>query len=131
MVPLKMLETSWAFGSLYGNRTEDLSFSTNITSLFTGRFKYRATDPTLFDAPSINLTLGTNPSLPLFVAMIFAIGHLFSSASSFNSTISPTLQLPLGEFHFCLLRSVINTSFFHRSQNSLEMCYTLLQCLWE
>ena len=116
MAPLKMLKISWIFSSLSGDWTQGSSFSPNIASSFTGCSKYCASESILFDKQSINLMLWMNPSLPLFVAMIFAMGNLFLSASSFSSTISPTKQLHFGEFHFCLPWSVINASFLHQSK---------------
>ena len=70
--------------------------------LFTSCSKYHVPDSTLFDIRSINLILQTSPSLPLFTAKNFAIGHLFCSDSSFNSLISPTVQFfHFGEFYSC------------------------------
>ena len=103
IAPLKMSKTLQTFASLSGDQTQDSTFSTNITSLFIDCSEYCNTESTLFDAPSINLILQTNPSLPLIVAMIFGIGPLLALYFSFNSTISPTLQIHFGESHFCQL----------------------------
>ena len=79
------------------------------------------------DAPINNLTLQTSPGSSLFVATILAIGHWLHSASFFKRTMSPTLQFLSGIFHF-VLDWRLNTSFLHLFQNSLQICWTLLQC---
>ena len=66
-----MFETSWNLWLSVWESNSSSSFSTNITSLFAGHFKYRGNESTLFDVPNINLTLRTNLSLPLFVAMVY------------------------------------------------------------
>ena len=140
MAPLSMLkhiETSQSIikGSLSWNQTQAYhlshSLSTSIFNLLTGCSRYWRAISIVPYVPSMGLTLLTNPFSSVTVATIFAIGQLFRSAASLSRTVSPTLQFLLMVFHFCQHWSVARTSFLHLLQISLEMCCTLLQCLWQ
>ena len=136
---LKHIETSWSFinGFLLWSQTQNTyqlshSFSTSITNLLTGHSRCWRAMSVVPDVPSMSLTLLTNQFLSAFVTTIFAIGQLYRCAAvSLRRTISPTFQFFLMVFHFFRHWSVARTSFLHLLQNSLEMCCTLLQCLWQ
>ena len=101
------------------------SFSTNKTSLLTGRTKYRTNVSTLVDVPSFSLTLRTKPSLSGYVSIIFPIGHLFlSTLASFSKTTSPITALRFDDNHFWRSCKVAKNSFLHLLQNSFEICWT-------
>ena len=127
-------------GSLSWNQTQNIiiayhvshSFSTSITNLITDRSRYQIAISVVPNVPIMSLTLLTNPFLSAFFATIFVIDQLsHSAAASLSRTISLTLQFLLMVFHFYRYWSVTRTSFLHLLQNSLEICCTLLQCLWQ